>query len=87
MSNILIYLGVDEDGNIFRPSNWACRICGTTAYCDDRKRIQYSSHLTPVVIDGIKGIKINKSLEQENPLLYNQVIDFVKSNRLKEIVL
>lgn len=80
--NTVIIQGITEDGMIFRPSDWAERLCG--GYCTlKNRRVVYSPQLCPSVWEGIKCVLLDTALEESNPELYASVMAFVKANRLQ----
>lgn len=78
----LIIEGVTESGKQFRPSDWAERMSGNLATFD-KHRIQYSPLLQPSVKDGNKCILLDPKLQQSNPALYDSILEFAKSNKLR----
>ena len=79
----IIIEGVTEEGTQFRPSDWADRMSGNLATYRNH-RIYYSPLLQPSVTqDGYKCVLLDPSLKQSNPVLYNSILDFAKTNNLK----
>ncbi len=79
----IVIEGVTQEGNRFRPSDWAERMSGTLATFKNR-RIHYSPMLQPTVNkDGFKCVQIDPSLKESNPELYQSIIKFAKNNQLK----
>ena len=74
--------GVTEDGRKFRPSDWIDRISSMGASYD-MQRLVYSDMLHPELYEGQKCLMIDMALEQENPGMFQYVMNFVKSNGLK----
>ena len=81
-SKILIE-GVTEEGQPFRPSDWAERMSGNLSTFDQRHRMVYSPLLQPVVRNGQKCMLIDPALKTSNPALYEAVLAFAASNKLK----
>jgi len=77
-----VIVGKSLNGQTFRPSDWAERVCGHLATFRNR-RIYYSSLLRPAVIDGTKCIIVNASLEKLHPKVYQMVMDFSRTNQLQ----
>lgn len=48
----------------------------------DDHRIHYSPQLKPMSYGGNKCIAIDRDLENSNPGVFNQIIDFAKRNEL-----
>ena len=78
--NIVIE-GVTTEGDEFRPSDWAERISGKLATFKG-KRVVYSPLLTPSMKNGHKCVIVDEALKASDPELYNQLIDFAKTNHL-----
>lgn len=79
----IVIEGVTEEGQKFRPSDWAERIGGSLATFKNR-RIHYSPMLEPSVNkEGYKCVLLDPELKQSNPGLYQTILDFAKTNHLK----
>jgi hypothetical protein len=74
--------GFTEDGRKFRPSDWIDRISSMGATYE-MQRLVYSDLLHPELYEGQKCLIIDMALEQENPGMFEYVMNFVKSNKLK----
>jgi len=74
--------GVTEEGRKFRPSDWIDRIASMGASYD-MQRLVYSDMLHPELYEGQKCLMIDMALEQENPGMFQYVMNFVTSNHLK----
>lgn len=77
-----IIKGITEQGDKFRPSDWAERMCGNLCTFRNRRMI-YSPLLRPAVIDGYKCVIINHTLSETHPSLFQQLIEFAKKNKLE----
>ena len=78
----IIIQGVTEDGQKFRPSDWAERMSGQLSTMKKR-RIQYSPLLQPSVQDGHKCVVLDPKLKDSNPELYDSILEFAKNNNLQ----
>jgi Protein of unknown function (DUF3579) len=75
--------GVTEQGQTFRPSDWAERMSGNLATFKKR-RIHYSPLLQPTINkEGYKCVLLDPALRQSNPQLYNSILEFARNNKLK----
>lgn len=81
-NNVLIIQGETLDGRKFRPSDWAERMSGMLSTFSDNHRIHYSPKLRPISLDGKKCIVLHKSLEESNPAIFKQIMDFASRNNL-----
>ncbi len=79
----IIIQGITEEGRKFRPSDWAERMGGMLSTFGKDHRIHYSPMLRPISLDGVKCLAVDPALERENPLVFNQVMDFARRNQLK----
>lgn len=81
-SKKIIIEGITEEGEHFRPSDWAERISGSLSTFRNH-RIFYSPLLKPTVQNEVKCMVLDKSLKQSNPALYDHILEFAKQNKLK----
>jgi len=79
--NRLILKGITPEGNKFRPSDWAERLCGNLCTFRNR-RMYYSPLLRPAVIEGIKCVIVDAKLDAEHPAILKDVIHFATKNNL-----
>ena len=81
--NSKIIEGVTLDGENFRPSDWAERMCGSLSEFRQR-RIHYDPRLKPLCNKaGIKCLFLDGSLATELPKLYDSIIEFAEKNNLR----
>ena len=78
----ILIKGITQQGEIFRPSDWAERICGKLSTFRGR-RIYYSSLLKPVLKGGYRCILVAPELEQSHPKLYANILNFAHNNKLQ----
>jgi hypothetical protein len=74
--------GVTEEGQTFRPSDWAERMSGNLSTFQGHRMV-YSPLLQPVVRNGQKCMLIDPALKTSNPALYEAIMTFAQSNKLK----
>lgn len=74
--------GVTEEGQPFRPSDWAERMCGHLSTFRNR-RMYYSPMLRPAMCSGVKCVIVDKKLSSSNPNVYQEVLSFVQTNKLR----
>ncbi len=80
--NRLILKGITPEGNKFRPSDWAERLCGNLCTFRNR-RMYYSPMLRPAVIDGVKCVIVDANLNSEHPAILQDVIHSASKNNLQ----
>lgn len=78
----IIIEGVTQEGEKFRPSDWAERMSGNLSTFRGR-RIQYSPFLKPAVKNGVKCVVLDRSLEKKDPEQYQQILEFARKNNLR----
>lgn len=79
----IVIEGITDEGQRFRPSDWAERMSGSLATFRNR-RIHYSPMLQPSLNkEGYKCVLLDPALQQSNPELYNSILNFAKKNNLK----
>ena len=74
--------GVTDDGRKLRPSDWIERLSSTLASFGEDQRLQYSKAVAPCTIDGEKCLVVARNLQDINPVAYDFVMGFAKSNQL-----
>jgi hypothetical protein len=77
----LIIEGLTVDGVKFRPSDWVDRLCGMLAGFDQHK-VAYSPYLRPLVYQDMNCVAVKKHLQEENPIMFNFIMQFAKDNNL-----
>ncbi len=79
----IIIEGETEEGNTFRPGDWAERMSGSLCTFGSSHRIVYSPLLQPMVRGGKKCVILDPALKECNPSLYESIMEFAKENKLK----
>lgn len=74
--------GVTEEGKKLRPSDWIERISSTLASFGKDHRLQYSTAVSPCIIDGEKCLVVARNLNDSDPDAYDFIMGFAKSNQL-----
>ena len=75
--------GVTLDGRVFRPSDWAERLCGVMAAFGSDHRMQYSPYVYPVTAQGVRSVVVDLRLEEIEPMAYRFLLGFAKDNGLR----
>ena len=79
----IVIAGVTEEGDQFRPSDWAERMSGSLSTVDSKHRVVYSPLLQPAVVNGEKCMLVDPSLKDSNPALYESILEWARTNHLK----
>lgn len=77
--------GTTSSGKIFRPSDWAERLCGILSSFTKDNRLSYSKWVRPILVDNVRCVAIDKKLEQDNPQMFRFLMDFAADNDLRVI--
>ena len=80
--------GVTQDGRVFRPSDWAERLCGVMAQfrpADDLgdPRLTYSPYVRPTLMGGVKCVIVDARLQDIEPKALAFVLNFARDNDLQ----
>lgn len=78
----LVIVGASETGRIFRPSDWADRLCGCLSIFSEDQRIQYSPYVKPIVSEGIKCVVVDRRLEALDSAAFAFLMTFASDNQL-----
>ncbi len=84
-------VGLTSDGQQFRPSDWADRLCGVMACFRPEgsgganARMQFSPYVRPTILNGVRAVAVNEKLRDLEPLAYHFVVDFAKDNDLQVV--
>ncbi len=78
-------LGITENGQKFRPSDWTERLV-----CIQPEQLErYNGHLKIRKIDGIKSVVFDDELKYACEFTYERILSFAKTNHLtitKELI-
>lgn len=78
----LLIKGLSHAGEVFRPSDWAERMCGNLCSFRNR-RIYYSPLLRPAIVDGQRCVIVDHELAHAHPQLYSDILSFASENELR----
>jgi hypothetical protein len=78
----IIIQGITRSGRAFRPSDWAERLCGVLSTFGDDRQMRYSAFVHPVLMDGVRCVKVDTTLRQVEPRAYRFLLDFAGDNEL-----
>lgn len=81
--------GVTREGKVFRPSDWAERLCGVMSsfrpagYRSVTGRpLQYSPYVHPVMVGQVKCVAVDERLNDIEPMAMEFVRNFARDNDL-----
>jgi hypothetical protein len=75
--------GTTEEGQTFRPSDWAERLCGVMAAFGSDQHLAYSPYVHPITSNGVRCVVVDSRLEGLEPMAYRFLLNFAKDNDLK----
>ena len=79
--------GVTQEGQRFRPSDWAERLAGVMSRFRPKGsagcHLSYSPYVVPMLIDGVRCVVVDQRLRDLEPLAWNFVTEFAHDNDLK----
>lgn len=80
---ILIIKGMTRDGRKFRPSDWAQRLTTAVGSQTRGRRIRFHPRVRMASIEGVNAVVVDVSLKDEDPLLFEFLVNFAKGNNLQ----
>lgn len=83
LDEIIIH-GTTSKGKVFRPSDWAERLCGILSSFNKKdNRLSYHEWVRPVLLYKIRCVAIAPKLEEINPSMFRFLMDFAADNDLR----
>ena len=79
----IVIVGKTSNGEVFRPSDWAERLCGCMSLFGEDQRISYSPYLKPIISGGVRCVAIDRRLEHMSPEAYRFLMTFCSDNELQ----
>ena len=85
-----IIYGRTQSGKVFRPSDWAERLCSVmsnfqpTPNKDTSRQniVAYSEYLIPTVIDDVRSVLLDSRIGDIEPLALDFILNFASDNQL-----
>lgn len=79
----IVIVGVTTSGQVFRPSDWAERLCGCMSLFGEDQRIAYSPFVKPIIASDIKCVVVDRRLEQLDVEAFGFLMAFARDNELQ----
>ena len=79
----IIIHGTTGKGKVFRPSDWAERLCGILSSFNKDNRLSYSEWVQPVLLDKIRCVAVDPNLAEINQAMFRFLMDFAADNDLR----
>lgn len=83
MAGRIIIKGITRDGRRFRPSDWAQRLTTAVASPGPGRRICFHPKVRMATIAGLNCVLVDRSLADEEPMLFDFLLQFARSNNLQ----
>ena len=74
--------GITAEGEVFRPPDWAERLCDKLSRAGADGRKAYPSYVRPVISEGIRSLVVRASLQKDNVQAFELIKQFIAENRL-----
>ena len=78
----IVIQGVTLNGRAFRPSDWAERLCGIMSTFGGDHQMRYSRFVRPMMLDGVRCVVVEPTLQEAEPRAYRILLDFARDNEL-----
>lgn len=78
-----VIIGLTEEGQRFRPSDWAERLCGVMSVFGAERRMSYSPYVQPGTLEREKCVFVDARIRDIEPMAYTFLVNFAKDNKLK----
>ncbi len=82
-TDFVVIKGVTREGRRFRPSDWAERLATAVGQFGPDRRVRFHPHVRIATVDGEKCLIVDSCLEEDDPLLFNFLINFAQDNQLQ----
>lgn len=79
----VIVEGSSSEDTPVRPHNWAERFAGNLASYDQHLRLTFSNELVPAMINGVKCLRMDRSLRNSHPEIFRDILGFAQVHGLK----
>lgn len=78
-----VIVGATQDGQAFRPSDWAERLAGCMSSFGGDGRLGYSPYCFPITSGGLRCVVVDVRIKELEPMAYAFLLNFAKDNDLK----
>jgi len=87
LNSSFLIQGITVDGKVFRPSDWAERLCGVMAqfqpHFSPSFPLSYSPYVKPLILaDGTKCVSVDRRLRDIEPKALDFLLNFARDNSL-----
>jgi hypothetical protein len=79
----IVIVGVTTSGQVFRPSDWAERLCGCMSLFGEDQRITYSPYVKPIIAGDVKCVVVDRRLEHLDVEAFGFLMAFARDNELQ----
>jgi hypothetical protein len=81
----IIIEGMTHEGKVFRPSDWAERLCGILASFGSDQKLAYHEYVRPMMLGDVRCVAIDRKLEKIHPSVFEYLMSFAKDNHLQVV--
>lgn len=81
--NTIIIKGLTREGRTFRPSDWAQRLTTAVGVPGPGRRVSFHPKVHMATIEGVNCVVVEGSLREEDPRLFDFLVNFGKNNNLQ----
>jgi Protein of unknown function (DUF3579) len=78
-----VIVGTTQDGQVFRPSDWAERLAGCMSSFGGDGRLGYSPYCFPITSAGVRCVVVDIRLKDLEPMAHKFLLNFARDNDLK----
>jgi hypothetical protein len=79
----IIIKGLTLDGRTFRPSDWAQRLTTAVGSPGPGRRVRFHPNVRMATVGGVNCVVIDGSLRQDDPRLFEFLLNFGRNNNLQ----
>lgn len=79
----VVIMGVTNGGRRFRPSDWAQRITTAVGSAGPDRRVRFHPRVRMATREGVNCVLVDKRLEEEDPMMFEFLMNFARSNDLQ----
>jgi len=78
----IVIQGINANGEKFRPSDWADRLCGMMSVFGEDRQLSYSPYLKPVIVEGTTCVVVDLELQTIDTAAFRFLMAFAGDNEL-----
>ncbi len=79
----IVITGLTNEGRRFRPSDWAQRITTAVGSAGADRRVRFHPRVSMAMREGVNCVVVDMRLEEEDPMMFEFLMNFARSNDLQ----